>query len=186
MQPPAREAYWDVHEVLEDLRTVETISITFLRRMYSAIDQLRELGAPAKHLSLAEKITVAVHRLEASRRRQDSKGEAAACKQLDQLIADWFEIPLSGDEGSGKASSGKGEATKEAGELEPVSIIGQTGRFKQFQRGDGSPVACQVSRVLYVAKGDHGAILHFGGGTQLNIRHGFEEVLEAMNSDADE
>ena len=49
--------------------------------------------------------------------------------------------------------------------------------FIVFQRGDGSRVACQLSQVLYVAKGDHGTVLNFGSGTQLNIRDDFDEVL---------
>ena len=51
------------------------------------------------------------------------------------------------------------------------------GEFIVFQRGDGSRVACQLSRVLFVAKGDHGSVLHFGSGTQLNIRDDFDSVL---------
>lgn len=50
-------------------------------------------------------------------------------------------------------------------------------QFILLQRGDGSKVACQLSRVLYVTKGDRGATLHFGGSTQLNVQESFDEVL---------
>lgn len=52
--------------------------------------------------------------------------------------------------------------------------------FVTFQRGDGSPVACQISRILFVSKGDHGAILNFGSGTVLNVRTSFEDVVEML------
>lgn len=55
--------------------------------------------------------------------------------------------------------------------------MASAGEFVLFQRSDGSRVACQLSRILFVAKGDHGSVLHFGGGTQLNIRDDFDEVL---------
>ena len=54
--------------------------------------------------------------------------------------------------------------------------------FILFQRGDGSPVACQLARVLYVAKGDHGTVLHFGSGTQLNVRDNFDDVLARLGA----
>ncbi|WP_144096592.1 hypothetical protein [Croceicoccus sediminis] len=50
-------------------------------------------------------------------------------------------------------------------------------KFVLFQRGDSSQVACQVSQVLYVTKADHGATLHFGGNSQVNVKQSFDEVL---------
>lgn len=51
------------------------------------------------------------------------------------------------------------------------------GGFVMFQRGDGSTVACQAARILYVAQGEHGTVLNFGSGVQVNVREGFDEVL---------
>ena len=62
--------------------------------------------------------------------------------------------------------------------------MAESGGFKIFQRGDGSQVAVQVSRILYVAKGDHGAVLNFGAGTQLNVRLPFEEVVALLGDTA--
>lgn len=56
--------------------------------------------------------------------------------------------------------------------------------FVIFQRGDGSPVACQMSRILFVTRGDHGAVLNFGSGTVVNVRTPFEEVLAMLGVDA--
>ncbi|WP_218916899.1 hypothetical protein [Croceicoccus naphthovorans] len=51
-----------------------------------------------------------------------------------------------------------------------------------FQRGDSSQVACQISRILYVSTGDHGAILHFGGNSQVNVQQSFDEVLAMLKA----
>jgi hypothetical protein len=53
-------------------------------------------------------------------------------------------------------------------------------RFRLFERRDGSKVACQVDRVLYVTKGEYGATLHFDGGSQVNVTESFDQVLESL------
>jgi hypothetical protein len=57
-------------------------------------------------------------------------------------------------------------------------------RFVRFQRGDGSTVACQAINVLYVSQGDHGTVLNFGAGTQLNVREDFEDVLRKLGAES--
>jgi hypothetical protein len=56
----------------------------------------------------------------------------------------------------------------------------QNQKFKLFRRGDGSKVACQIDRVLYVTRGDYGATLHFGGSAQVNVQEEFDEVLDML------
>jgi hypothetical protein len=56
-------------------------------------------------------------------------------------------------------------------------------RFVLFERSNGSKVACQVSLIHCLAKGDHGSILHFGGGSQINVSQSFDEVLALLNSE---
>ncbi|WP_394729067.1 hypothetical protein [Altererythrobacter sp. GH1-8] len=177
MQPLAGSAYWDVYEVLDDLRVAEAVSVGSLRKMYSAIDELRGQEAPASHIALVEQITVAMHRLEAARRRKDSEAEDEARNQLDGMVAEWFDKRLARVAGPSRLATPDNNEEPSNEERKPVPTISQAGRFVQFRRSDGSLVACQVSRVLYVAKGDHGAILQFGSGTQLNLRNSFEEVL---------
>ena len=148
--------------------------------MYSAIDALRNANAPSKHSSLAEKIAVAMHRLEAARRRGDEEATDEVKNQLDGLVGDWFDTRIPGPPAPPRPQEeDDDEETDEEQEEQqrPVPTISQAGRFVQFRRGDGSLVACQISRVLYVSKGDHGAVLQFGNGTQLNLRNTFEEVL---------
>lgn len=55
--------------------------------------------------------------------------------------------------------------------------------FVLFQRSDGSQVAGQISNIIYAAKGDHGAVLNFGGGIQVNVREDFEAALEKIRHD---
>lgn len=184
MRPIAGTAYWEVFEVLDDLRIAEAVSACSLRKMYSAIDELRHQNAPDAHIALAENITVAMHRLEAARRRQDEEAQDHAKNRLDGLVADWFDTRLSGVVVPPR--NGDADEEEEAEKAKPIPTISQAGRFVQFQRGDGSLVACQVSRVLYVAKGDHGAILQFGNGTQLNLRNSFEEVLYMLEVETSE
>jgi hypothetical protein len=56
-------------------------------------------------------------------------------------------------------------------------------RFRLFERRDGSRVACQINRILYVTKGDYGATLHFDGGAQVNVTESFDEVLELLEGE---
>lgn len=54
--------------------------------------------------------------------------------------------------------------------------------FAIFQRSDGTRVACQLSTILFVTKGDSGAVLHFGAGTQLNLREEFDDVVAMLGA----
>ncbi|AKM08765.1 hypothetical protein AB433_00110 [Croceicoccus naphthovorans] len=75
--------------------------------------------------------------------------------------------------------------TDGADAVEAMASPGRTGpvqRFVLFQRGDSSQVACQISRILYVSTGDHGAILHFGGNSQVNVQQSFDEVLAMLKA----
>ena len=49
--------------------------------------------------------------------------------------------------------------------------------FTIFRRTDGSEVACRIEHVLYVGKGERGAVLHFSGGNQVNVHENFDEVM---------
>lgn len=60
-------------------------------------------------------------------------------------------------------------------------MTSESSTFVKFQRGDGSTVACQTANILFVARGDHGSILNFGGGTQLNVREEFDDVLAKLS-----
>lgn len=58
--------------------------------------------------------------------------------------------------------------------------MANSGDFVIFTRGDGSKVAVQPLRVLFVSRGDHATIINFGAGTQLNVREDMDEVLAKL------
>lgn len=60
----------------------------------------------------------------------------------------------------------------------------QGGRFVVFERSNGSKVACQLSLIQFLAKGDNGSVLHFGGSSQVNVSQSFDEVLALLNSES--
>ena len=62
--------------------------------------------------------------------------------------------------------------------------MSESGNFVIFQRSDGSSIACQRSKILYVAKGETGMVLNFGGGTQVNVRKDFDGVVGKLGLDA--
>ena len=57
----------------------------------------------------------------------------------------------------------------------------QGNKFQMFSRTDGSKVACRISQVLYIGKGEHGSVLHFGSGTQVNVHEPFEDVVALLS-----
>lgn len=54
-------------------------------------------------------------------------------------------------------------------------------RFVILDRTNGSKVACQVSSIHFLSNGHSGAILHFGGNSQVNVSQSFDEVLALIN-----
>lgn len=61
--------------------------------------------------------------------------------------------------------------------------MANSGGFVLFTRGDGSQVAVQPLRVLYVSKGDHATIINFGAGTQLNVKEPMDQVLAMLSGE---
>ena len=55
-------------------------------------------------------------------------------------------------------------------------------KFVLFERSNGSKVACQVAQIHFLAKGDGGSVLHFGGSSQVNVSQSFDEVLALLNA----
>ena len=56
-------------------------------------------------------------------------------------------------------------------------------RFVVFERCHGSKVACQVSHIHFLANGENGSVLHFGGSSQINVSQSFDEALALLNSE---
>ncbi|WFL76565.1 hypothetical protein P7228_11225 [Altererythrobacter arenosus] len=53
-------------------------------------------------------------------------------------------------------------------------------QFVMLHRTDGSGVACRVSQVLFVGRGERGAILNFPGGAQVNVHEDFDQVMALL------
>ncbi len=54
--------------------------------------------------------------------------------------------------------------------------------FVLLHRRDGSKVACRIASVLYVGKSQElGSVLNFGGGSEVNVHEGFDEVVELLS-----
>ena len=60
----------------------------------------------------------------------------------------------------------------------------KSGAFVLFTRGDGSQVAVQPLRVLYVSRVDHATVINFGAGTQLNVKEPMDQVLAMLTGEA--
>lgn len=60
--------------------------------------------------------------------------------------------------------------------------MSQKSSFAMLHRTDGSEVACRIAEVLFVGKGERGAVLNFPGGAQVNVHEDFDEVLALLNA----
>jgi hypothetical protein len=83
--------------------------------------------------------------------------------------------------GAGAICRGSEEWENEGGALAALTPA-HGERFVLFERSNGSKVACQVSAIHFIATGEHGAILHFGSDSQVNVRQSFDVVLALLNS----
>ncbi len=81
----------------------------------------------------------------------------------------------------GAVSSKSDDWENEGGALAPGKSP-RGDRFVIFERSNGSKVACQVANIQFLAKGENGSVLHFGGGSQVNVSQNFEEVLALLDS----
>ncbi len=54
--------------------------------------------------------------------------------------------------------------------------------FVLLHRTDGSGVACRIAQVLFVGRGERGAILNFPGGAQVNVHEDFDEVMALLEA----
>lgn len=51
-----------------------------------------------------------------------------------------------------------------------------------FHRTDGSEVACRTTAILFVGRGERGAILNFAGGMQVNVHEDYDAVLAILTA----
>lgn len=87
-------AYSSVYQVLDDVCFARTVPAGARGAMFAAIDGLRRTAAPAEHVALAERIAVALHKLEWALRNGEEDEEAAIREELQVLGATWLQTPL--------------------------------------------------------------------------------------------
>ena len=88
------KAYLSVYGVLDDVCFSEQVPAGTRGAIHSAIDGLRRVRAPAAHVSTAESIAVALHKLEWAVRNGDREAQAAARDELRMLGASWLQTPM--------------------------------------------------------------------------------------------
>ncbi len=88
------KAYLCVYQLLDDVCFERAIPAGSRGAIYAAIDGLRRAAAPAEHISVAERIAVAIHKLEWALRNSDAAEEASVRGELQSLGATWLQTPL--------------------------------------------------------------------------------------------
>ncbi len=87
-------AYMSVYMVVKELCSGHSVPTGLTGTMYSALDQLRDMQAPRSDLSLAERISVTMHRLEWAIRSGDTDEQTRLRTLLETLGTDWLETPI--------------------------------------------------------------------------------------------
>lgn len=87
-------AYLNVYKVLDEVCFAKAVPAGARGLMYSSIDGLRQAHAPADHIALAERISLALHRLDWVKRHGNSLEEEQLREELQILGATWLQTPL--------------------------------------------------------------------------------------------
>lgn len=88
-------AYMSVYQVVEELCSGTSIPAGLAGTIFSAIDDLRRMQAPRADVGLAERIAVAMHKLEWAIRGDDAEAQGELRSELQLLGSDWLETPIS-------------------------------------------------------------------------------------------
>lgn len=89
-----QSAYMSVYTVVEELVCGEALPVGLAGALYSAIDRLRRIDAPRQDIGLAERISIAMHKLEWAVRGGDAAAQQALRAELQSLGSDWLETPI--------------------------------------------------------------------------------------------
>lgn len=81
----------NVFYVLSNLNVAESVPVGMVGKMYSALDHMRSARASSQKIAVAEKISVAIRRLETARRRRDDAAEQSIRESLSALATAWQE-----------------------------------------------------------------------------------------------
>ncbi|HEX8444683.1 MAG TPA: hypothetical protein VF631_13660 [Allosphingosinicella sp.] len=87
-------AYMSVYQVVEELCSGDCPPAGLTGAMFSAIDDLRRMQAPRADVTLAERISVAMHKLEWAIRSGDAAVQEEIRAELQALGSDWLDTPI--------------------------------------------------------------------------------------------
>ncbi len=87
-------AYMSVYQVIEELCSGTCVPAGMTGAMFSAIDDLRRMQAPRADVTLAERISVAMHKLEWAIRSGDAAAQDALRAELQAMGSDWLDTPI--------------------------------------------------------------------------------------------
>ena len=88
------DAYLSVYQVLDDVCFARGVPVGSQGTLFAAIDGLRRACAPSEHIDLAERIAVAIHRLQWALRSGEDTEEETVREELQTLGASWLQIPI--------------------------------------------------------------------------------------------
>jgi hypothetical protein len=87
-------AYLQIYSVLDTVCFEGAAKPSAHATIHAAIDELRRRGAPAEHVTAAEKIAVALHKLAWAFPKQVAADVEAARAELQEKGAEWLRMPI--------------------------------------------------------------------------------------------
>lgn len=94
-QAVALNPYTAVYQVLD--ATASFVGVTprgASADLFRAIDRLRDVGAPAAHVATAERISVALHKLQVARQRKEQGDEEFYLNEILFWRERWLDCPM--------------------------------------------------------------------------------------------
>jgi hypothetical protein len=88
------EAYLSVYHLLDIVCFSPRVPLGSAARIHHAIDRLRAIDAPRDDIRAAERMSVAIHRLERALAVGDEAEAEQARAELQQLGAKWLQSPM--------------------------------------------------------------------------------------------
>ena len=88
------QSYLTIYRVLDEACFADTAPAGARGAIYRSIDGLRQVGAPAEHVALAERISLLLHKLEWAVRGNDDVEAASLRRELQITGGSWLQTPI--------------------------------------------------------------------------------------------
>lgn len=86
--------YTSIYQVLEQVCFARSVPAGTRGAVYSAIDSLRGAAAPSDHIAVAERIAVALHKLEWALADGDEESITDVQRELPLAGSEWLQTPM--------------------------------------------------------------------------------------------